>query len=339
MAYLLGGSCLLPRLRALLRAMGSKSLTTSSGAAGASAKVVDSTWCAASVEAWRRNSGCRAEAAGWASLHRAVAVRKGSSRRAMVSGVVLADVGRRAGGGRCAPAVFTSMSTFRAWRRSATRGRQGSAAAPARGGPGPPMKAPPRRSTQLARVQHVVAADGTRCAGRCLAPADSSSASCALSGQHAVAWSSPAVAILPRALGIPPHSLAAVLRLVCTFPRPLKPAAYPAANQTTARDTSYTATACALATAKLVALCMAFEHPHPTPCSAFSAVARSTAPRSAGPKKPPATKYAAPLPLRLLPCSVPPAMRPPRTGSTVLADSPPASRRCITSSPLRCEPP
>lgn len=112
MAYLLGGSCLLPRLRALLRAMGSKSLTTSSGAAGASAKVVDSTWCAASVEAWRRNSGCRAEAVGRASLHRAVAVRKGSSRRAMVSGVVLADVWRRAGGCR------TSC-----WRREMRPGR------------------------------------------------------------------------------------------------------------------------------------------------------------------------------------------------------------------------
>jgi len=89
MSYLLGGSCLLPLLLALLRAMGSKSLATSSGFAAASANDVVSTSGAASVEALRQNSGCTAFTVGLTSLHRAVAVRYGSSRRAMMCDVVL----------------------------------------------------------------------------------------------------------------------------------------------------------------------------------------------------------------------------------------------------------
>lgn len=87
--YLLGGSCFFPLLLALLRAMGSKSLTATSGFAGASANDVVSTSGAASVEALRRNSGWIADTVGLASLHRAVAVRYGSSRRAMMCDVVL----------------------------------------------------------------------------------------------------------------------------------------------------------------------------------------------------------------------------------------------------------
>jgi hypothetical protein len=88
-SYLLGGSCLFPLLRALLRAMGSKSLATSSGFAAASANDVVSTSGAASVEALQRNSGCTAFTVGLTFLHRAVAVRYGSSRRAMMCDVVL----------------------------------------------------------------------------------------------------------------------------------------------------------------------------------------------------------------------------------------------------------
>lgn len=87
--YLLGGSCLFPLLLALLRAMGSKSLMAASGCAGASANDVDSTSGAASVEALRRRKGWMAETVGLASLHKAFAVRYGSSRRAMMSDVVL----------------------------------------------------------------------------------------------------------------------------------------------------------------------------------------------------------------------------------------------------------
>lgn len=87
--YLLGGSCLFPLLLALLRAMGSKSLMAASGWACASANDVDSTSRAASVEALRRRKGWMAETAGLASLHKALAVRYGSSRRAMMSDVVL----------------------------------------------------------------------------------------------------------------------------------------------------------------------------------------------------------------------------------------------------------
>ena len=74
-SHLLGGSCLFPLLLALLRAMGSKSLTTCSGFAWASRNEVDSTSCAASEEALRRNRGWMADTVGRASLHRAVAVR------------------------------------------------------------------------------------------------------------------------------------------------------------------------------------------------------------------------------------------------------------------------
>jgi hypothetical protein len=87
--YLLGGSCLFPLLLALLRAMGSKSLMAASGCACASANDVDSTSGAASVEALRRRKGWMAETVGLASLHKALAVRYGSSRRAMMSDVVL----------------------------------------------------------------------------------------------------------------------------------------------------------------------------------------------------------------------------------------------------------
>lgn len=86
-SYLLGGSCLFPLLLALLRAMGSKSFATASGFAAASANDVVSTSGAASVAALRRNSGCTAFTVGLASLHRAVAVRYGSSRRAMMCDV------------------------------------------------------------------------------------------------------------------------------------------------------------------------------------------------------------------------------------------------------------
>lgn len=90
--YLLGGSCFFPLLLALLLAMGSKSLTASAGFAGASRNDVDSSsWAAASDEALRRNKGWIADTVGLASLHRAVAVRYGSSRRAMMSDVVPAD--------------------------------------------------------------------------------------------------------------------------------------------------------------------------------------------------------------------------------------------------------
>ena len=92
MSYLLGGSCLFPLLLALLLANGSKSLTTSSDFAGASRNDVDSTSWAASDDALRRNRGWIADTAvGLASLHRAVAVRYGSSRMAMMSNVDLAD--------------------------------------------------------------------------------------------------------------------------------------------------------------------------------------------------------------------------------------------------------
>lgn len=87
--YLLGGSCLFPLLLALLRAMGSKSLMAASGWACASANDVDSTSRAASVEALRRRKGWMAETVGLASLHKALAVRYGSSRRAMMCDVVL----------------------------------------------------------------------------------------------------------------------------------------------------------------------------------------------------------------------------------------------------------
>ena len=90
-AYLLGGSCFFPLLLALLLAIGSKSLTASSGFAGAFRNDVDSTSWAASDEALRRNRGWMAGTVGLMSLHRAVAVRYGSSRRAMMSDVVLAD--------------------------------------------------------------------------------------------------------------------------------------------------------------------------------------------------------------------------------------------------------
>jgi hypothetical protein len=108
--YLLGGSCLFPLLLALLRATGSKSLMAASGCACASANDVDSTSGAASVEALRRRKGWMAEAVGRASLHKAFAVRYGSSRRAMMSDVVLGWLDRW----RCAVAVVaTSWSTFR----------------------------------------------------------------------------------------------------------------------------------------------------------------------------------------------------------------------------------
>jgi hypothetical protein len=87
--YLLGGSCLFPLLLALLRAMGSKSLMAASGCACASANDVDSTSGAAFVEALRRRKGWMADTVGLASLHKALAVRYGSSRRAMMSDVVL----------------------------------------------------------------------------------------------------------------------------------------------------------------------------------------------------------------------------------------------------------
>ena len=109
-AYLLGGSCFFPLLLALLRAMGSKSSTAASGFAGASRNDVVSTSGAASVEALRRNSGWMADAVGRASLQRAVAVLYGSSRRAMVSDVVLA--GEKA----VPPCSQMAMSTFRPWQ-------------------------------------------------------------------------------------------------------------------------------------------------------------------------------------------------------------------------------
>jgi hypothetical protein len=98
--YLLGGSCLFPLLLALLRAMGSKSLMAASGCACASANDVDSTSGAAFVEALRRRKGWMAETVGLASLHKALAVRYGSSRRAMMSDVVLGWLGMRRRRGR-----------------------------------------------------------------------------------------------------------------------------------------------------------------------------------------------------------------------------------------------
>jgi hypothetical protein len=110
----------------------------------------------------------------------------------MMSDVVPAD-------GYAAQRVFAmSMSTFRPWRSKARhercrdqlrQGLLGSPAAPATA-----------CSTQCARVQDVIAADGTVCAEHCFAHSDSSRASHSASVQPAVAWLSPAVTIPPRAL-------------------------------------------------------------------------------------------------------------------------------------------
>lgn len=114
-SYLLGGSCFFPLLLALLRAMGSKSLTTASGFAAASANDVVSTSGAASVEALRRKSGCMAFTVGLASLHRAVAVRYGSSRRAMMCDVVLVMDMRP-------NAVFDEVLALAFWRGKGLQG-------------------------------------------------------------------------------------------------------------------------------------------------------------------------------------------------------------------------
>lgn len=86
-AYLLGGSCLFPRRLSLLRATGSKSFTSSCDGGGTASDDDDSTSRAASDDALRHNSGGASRTAGLASLERAVAVRKGSSRKAMLRGV------------------------------------------------------------------------------------------------------------------------------------------------------------------------------------------------------------------------------------------------------------
>jgi hypothetical protein len=82
--HLLGGSSFLPLRRSLLRATGSKFLTSSSDGGGTTSDDADSTSFTASVEALRRHNGRVAHIAGLASLRSAEAVRNGSSRRAIV---------------------------------------------------------------------------------------------------------------------------------------------------------------------------------------------------------------------------------------------------------------
>lgn len=74
-SYLLGGSCLLPRLRNLLRATGSQSLTVSFDGGGTSSDDEDSTSRGAWDEALRRNTGEVAQRVFLASLHKTLAVR------------------------------------------------------------------------------------------------------------------------------------------------------------------------------------------------------------------------------------------------------------------------
>ena len=84
LSHLLGGSSFLPLRRSLLRATGSKFLTSSWDGGGTSSDDADSTSFTASVEALRRHNERVARVMGLASLLSAEAVRNGSSRRAIV---------------------------------------------------------------------------------------------------------------------------------------------------------------------------------------------------------------------------------------------------------------
>lgn len=98
--YLLDGSSLFPRRLSLLRATGSKSLASSDDGGGTEKEDESSSCCTAEVDALRRVDGWTACIVLLASLHRAEAVRNGSSRSAMV----VSD-GRRCGSGLALMAV------------------------------------------------------------------------------------------------------------------------------------------------------------------------------------------------------------------------------------------
>ena len=188
--YLLGGSWLFPLLLALLRAMGSKSLAISSGFAAASAKDVVSTSGTASVEALRRNSGCTAFTVGLASLHRAVAVRYGSSRRAMMCDVVLVmDMRPHA-------VVDEVLALASGAERAAGITSQ----------PGPAGALAAHYERRGARLLNAVPRSRCCCAADAPSPGALSrtfgliQSVSLLSFQPAVAWSSPILTIPPRAL-------------------------------------------------------------------------------------------------------------------------------------------